>query len=282
MSDAERYRDLAERVLGRSADGTEVSLTLDGPAPESEGRIRLPHGTRVTGSVVRRPMGEVASVAAYVASALDPKAFGDAVRALYEADGYRSAPPQSGPMGGFRPSGMRSMTGGILCRGEDGPWIQSTGRAVTGGSESVIVWNGPIPGGGPCSPRSHGMPYPDVLPPLDAPEGVDLLPGGGYGGGGGSWTTGGAAFSKLNARELVDAFSAQFEAAGARSLGSGGDGVVAWSQWKLAKEPWEALLLAFGRDERKELQLRVDREDYRKREDAMRRGMTASWGRSFF
>lgn len=283
MNEAERYRDFAERVLGRSADGTEVSLTLDGLPPEAEGRIRVPDGTRVTGCVVRRPIGEVASVAAYVASSLEPKAFGDAVRSLYEADGYRPAPPQLGPMGGgFRPSAMRSMTGGILCRGEDGPWIQSSGRAATGGSECVIVWNGPLAGGGPCSPRPHGMQFPDVLPPLDAPDGVDLLPGGGYGGGGGSWTTSGAAYTKLNARELVDAFSAQFVATGARTLGSGGDDAVAWSQWRLTKEPWEALLLAFGRGERKELQLRVDREDYRKREDAMRGGMTVSLGRSSF
>jgi hypothetical protein len=277
MNEAERYRDLAERVLGRSADGTEVSLTLDGLAAEADGRIRMPDGTRITGSVVRRPTGEVISVAAYVTSALDPKAFGEAVRSLYEADGFRPAPQQAGPMGAFRPSGLRGMTGGILCRGEDGPWIQSSARAVAGGSESVIIWNGPAPGGGPCSPRPHGMPFPDVLPPLDAPEGVDLLPGGGYGGGGGSWTTSGAAYTKLSARELVDAFSAQFDAAGAGKVGSGGDDVVAWSEWKLAKEPWQALLLAFGRDERKELQLRVEREDYRKREDGMRRAMATSW-----
>ena len=103
------------------------------------------------------------------------------------------------------------------------------------------------------------------------------MPGGSYGGGGGSWTTGGAAYTKLGARELVDAFAAQFETAGARKIGSGGDDVVAWSEWKLAKEPWAALLLAFGRDERKELQLRVEREDYRKREDALRRGMASGW-----
>jgi hypothetical protein len=121
------------------------------------------------------------------------------------------------------------------------------------------------------------MSFPDVLPPLDAPDGVELMPGGGYGGGGGSWTTGGAAYTKLGARELVDAFAAQFETAGARKIGSGGDDVVAWSEWKLAKEPWSALLLAFGRDERKELQLRVEREDYRKREDALRRGMASGW-----
>jgi hypothetical protein len=275
VNDADRYRDLAERVLGRSAEGTEVSLTLDRLPSEAEGRIHMPDGTRVTGSVVRRPAGEVVSVAAYVASSLDPKAFGDALRRLYEADGYRPAPPQPGPMGGFRSSGMRGLTGGILCRGEDGPWIQTSGRASASGSESVIIWNGPAAGGGPCSPRPHGMAFPDVLPPLDAPEDVDLLPGGGYGGGGGSWTTGGAAYTKLSARELVNAFAAQFDAAGARSLGSGGDDVVAWSEWKLAKEPWQALLLAFGRDERKELQLRIEREDYRKREDGMRRGMTA-------
>ena len=82
MSDAERYRDLAERVLGRSAGGTEVSLTLDGLAPDAEGRIRMPDGTRVTGCIVRRPTGEVTSVAAYVESSLDPKAFGSAVRGL--------------------------------------------------------------------------------------------------------------------------------------------------------------------------------------------------------
>jgi hypothetical protein len=277
VTDADRYRDLAERVLGRSTDGTEVSLTLDGLSPEAEGRIRMPHGTRITGCVVRRPTGEVTSVAAYVASSLDVKAFGDAVRSLYEADGYRPAPPQPGPMGAFRSSGMRGLTGGILCRGEDGPWIQTSGRASAAGSEGVISWNGPAPGGGPCAPRPHGMSFPDVLPPLDAPEGVDLLPGGGYGGGGGSWTTSGVAYTKLGARELIDAFAAQIETAGARKLGSGGDVVVAWSDWKLAKEPWTALLLAFGRDERKELQLRVEREDYRKREDAMRRGMASGW-----
>jgi len=37
------------------------------------------------------------------------------------------------------------------------------------------------------------------------------------------------------------------------------------------------LLLAFGRGERKELQLRVEREDYRKREDGLRRSMATSW-----
>jgi hypothetical protein len=200
------------------------------------------------------------------------------VRSLYDADGYRPAPPQRGPMGGFRSSGIRGLTGGILCRGEDGPWIQSSGRASTGGSEGVISWNGPVGGGGPCAPRPHGMGgFPDVLPPLDAPDGVDLMPGGGYGGSGGSWTTSGAAYTKLGARELVDAFSAQFGAAGAVAVGSGGDDVVAWSEWKLAKEPWQALLLAFGRGERKELQLRVEREDYRRREDGMRRSMATSW-----
>jgi hypothetical protein len=279
VTDAERYRDLAERVLGRSAHGTELSLTLDGSSPELDGRIRLPEGTRVVGTIVRRPTGEIASVGVYVESALDPKAFGEGVRRLYEADGYTPGPPQGGPRGGFRSAGMRSMSGGVLCRGEDGPWIHSSGRAVSGGgSEGVVVWNGPAAGAGPCVPRPHGTPFPDVIPPLDAPEGVDLLPGGGYGGGGGAWTTGGAAYTKLTARELIDAFAAQLEGAGASQLGSGGDDVVAWSEWKLAMEPWQALLLAFGRDERKELQLRVEREDHRKREDAVRRGM--SW-RSF-
>jgi hypothetical protein len=274
VNEAERYRDLAERILGRSAGGTEVSLTLDGLAPEADGRIQLPEGTRVTGTVVRRPLGELISVGAYVASSLDPKAFGDAVRSLYEADGYRPAPPQPGPMGGFRPSAMRSMTGGVLCRGEDGPWIHSTGHAVADGTEGLVVWNGPAAGGGPCAPRSHGMPFPDVLPQLDAPEGVDLMPGGGSGGYGGSWTTNAAAYTTLNAREVVDAFAPQLQGAGASTIGSGGDEVAAWSQWKLAKEPWEALLLVFGRGERKELVLRVDREDFRKREDAMRRGVS--------
>ena len=51
-----------------------------------------------------------------------------------------------------------------------------------------------------------------------------------------------------------NAFAAQLTDAGASALGSGGDEVVAWSQWRLATEPWEALLLAFGRGERKELQ----------------------------
>jgi hypothetical protein len=104
---------------------------------------------------------------------------------------------------------------------------------------------------------------------------VELLPGGGYGGGGGSWTTSAAAYTTLSARELVDTFAAQLESAGAATLGAGGDDVVAWSQWKLSKDPWEALLLAFGRDERKELQLRIERSDYRKREDAMRHGVSA-------
>ena len=274
MNDQERYRDLAERVLGRSGNGNEVSLTLDGLPPESDGRIRLPDGTRVIGSVVRRSTDQVASVAAYTASSLDPKAFDAAVRGLYQADGYRAAPAQPGPMGGFRPSGLRSMTGGTLCRGEDGPWIHSNSRAATDGSEGVVVWNGPAAGMSPCAPRSHPAPYPDVLPPLEAPDGVDLLPGGGYGGVG-SWTMGGASYTTLTARELIDAFAAQLTDAGASALGSGGDEVVAWSQWRLATEPWEALLLAFGRCERKELQLRIEREDFRKREDAMRRG--TSW-----
>jgi hypothetical protein len=278
MNEAERYRDLAERVLGRSLGGTEVSLTLDALPPESEGRIRLPDGSRVIGGVVRRPMGEIASVTAFVASPLDPKAFNDAVRRLYESDGYRAAPPHGGPSGGFRSSVMGSMSGAVLCQGEDGPWIHLSGRAAAGGADGTINWNGPSLGMGPCSPRPHGMQFPDVLPPLDAPDGVDLLPGGGYGGGGGSWTMGAAAFTKVNARELVGAFAAQLEGAGARALGSGGDEVAAWSQWRLATEPWEALLVAFGRGERKELQLRVEREDYRKRENAMRGGI--SW-RSF-
>ena len=38
MTDAERYRDLAERVLGRSAHGAELSLTLDGSSQELDGR----------------------------------------------------------------------------------------------------------------------------------------------------------------------------------------------------------------------------------------------------
>jgi hypothetical protein len=279
MSDAERYRDLAERVLGRSSAGTEVSITLDGLPPEADGRVRLPDGSRVIGTVVRRPMGDIASVSAYVASPLDPKAFNDAVRRLYESDGYRPAPLQGGPMGGgFRPSVMGSMSGAVLCRGEDGPWIHTSGRAAAGGSDGIVNWNAPAAGVGPCSPRSHGMPFPDVLPPLEAPEGVDLLPGGGYGGGGGSWTSSAAAITTLSARELVDTFAPQLVGEGARTLGSGGDEVVAWSEWKLAKEPWEALLIVFGRGPRKELQLRIEREDYRKREDAMRRGM--SW-RSF-
>ncbi|HEX9494467.1 MAG TPA: hypothetical protein VGA38_01760 [Candidatus Limnocylindria bacterium] len=275
MNEAERYRDLAERVMGRSPEGTEVSLLLEALPPEADGRIRLPDGARLIGSVVRRPLGDLGSITAYVGSPLDAKAFDKAVRALYEADGYHPAPPQPGYMGGFRSAGTGSAFGNALCRGEDGPWVHCSSRATATGSESFIAWNAPSAGMGPCSPRAHGMPFPDVLAPLEAPDGVQLLPGGGYGGGGGSWTTSAGAYTTLSARELIDTFAAQLEAAGAAKLGSGGDDMVAWSEWKLAKDPWEALLLAFGRDERKELQLRVERDDYRKREDAMRRGMSA-------
>lgn len=275
MNEADRYRDLAERVLGRSPDGTEVSLTLDALPPEAEGKIKLPDGTRVLGGLVRRPMGELLSIAAYVASPLDAKAFGNAVRALYQADGYRQPPPPQGMMGGFQPSAMGMMGWSVLCQGEDGPWMSSSARATGSGCEGSIVWNAPAAGAGPCSPRPHGgSGFPDVLPPLEAPEGVELLPGGG-GGGGSSWTSNSTAYTSLNARDLVSAFAPQLDAAGAQNLGSGGDDVVAWSQWKLAKEPWQASLVAFGRGERKELQLRIEREDYRKREDLIRRG--ASW-----
>jgi hypothetical protein len=281
MNEFERYRDLAERALGRSATGTEVSLTLAGLPPEAGDRIRLPEGTHVVGGIVRRPTGDVASVGAFVESSLAPKAFDALVRGLYEADGYRAAPQPSGPMGGFvRSSGMRSITGAVLCRGEDGPWIHTSSRAAREGSEGIVVWNAPAPGGGPCAPHHYApAPLAGVLAPLEAPDGVELMPGGGYGGGGGSWTMGGTAFTKLSARELIEAFGAQLEGAGASSLGSGGDEVVAWSQWKLAKDPWEALLLAFGRGERKELQLRVEREDYRKRDDGLR--VQAAGFRSF-
>lgn len=275
MNEDERYRDLAERVLGRSADGSEVSVTLDAAPPEANGRIHLPPGTRVIGGVVRRPMGDILSIAVQIASSLDPKTLGDAVRALYEADGFRPA-PMNGPMpGGFRPTGFGGMGGSVLCQGEDGPWINSAARAAASGSEGSIVWNAPSPGGGPCTPRVHGMAYPDVLPPLEAPEGVELVLSGGSGGGSASWTTNAVAYTKLGARDLVAAFAPQLNAAGATTLGSGGDDVVGWGQWKLAKDPWQATLIAFGRDERKDLQLRTEREDGRKREEAMRRG--AGW-----
>jgi len=275
VNDAERYRDLAERVLGRSAGGTEVALTLDALPPEADGRIRLPDGSRVIGSVVRRPMGELLSIAVHVASPLDAKSFSDAVRAIYEAEGYRPAPLHPG-MSGFRPSVTGAFGGSVLCRGEDGPWMSAGARATASGSEGSIVWNGPAAGAGPCAQRPQGgMGFPDVLPPLEAPEGVELLLGGGSGGGGSSWTSNATAYTSLNARDLVAAFAPQLEAAGASGLGSGGDEVVGWGQWRLAKEPWQASLVAFGRDERKDLQLRIERADHRKREDLMRRG--ASW-----
>ena len=275
MNDDERYRDLAERVLGRSADGNEVSVTLDGLPPESNGRIHLPKGARVIGAVVRRPPGDVSSIAVHIASPLDPKALGDAVRALYDTEGFRPAPMMTGPMpGGFRPSTKGLMGGSVLCQGEEGPWINSSARAAASGSDGWIVWNAPAPGGGPCMPHPHGVTYPDVLPPLEAPEGVELILSGGSGGGSASWTTNAVAYTQLGARDLVAAFAPQLDAAGATTLGSGGDDVVGWGEWKLAKEPWQATLVAFGRDERKDLQLRVEREDLRKREEAMRRGTT--------
>ncbi len=274
MDDAERYRDLAERVLGRSANGNEVRLLLDEPPPEADGRIRLPGPTRIIGSVVRRDRnGELASLAVHVASPLESAAFLAAERRAYEADGYGPPPPYGAP-GGFRPSAMRTMNSGTFCHGEDGPWIQCMSRPSTDGSEGVVVWNAPTAGMGPCAVRSPiGHPMADLLPPLDAPDGVDLMPSGGYGGPAGSWTTGGTAVTALTARQLVDAFAPQLQAAGATKLASGGDETVGWTQWRLAKEPWEAFLVAFGPDRRKELQLRVDRPDRRGREEAMRGAM---------
>ncbi len=278
VADADRYRELAERVLGRSAAGREVELVLDALPPEAGGRIHLPADAQLLGAVIRRdPDGELTSIAVYLASTMNAEVLIQGARQTYGAEGFGPPPPSPAPMSGFRHSGRPGGSSVVLCHGPDGPWVQCSARAIGSGCEGVIVWNAGATMG-PCTPRMHPHEIATVLEPLDAPDGVQLMPGGGYGGAGGSLTMGGSAITTLGARDLVDAFALQLIARGATRVDSGGDAVAGWSVWTLATAPWEASLFAFGRDEYKELQLRIERPDHRKREQVARGWRTYGGG----
>ena len=246
--DAALLRELAERLLTPpfpSPDGrvptTELLLGRLPDAPALD--LPVPPGGRLLGSVVRRftAPGDVSGVS--VEAVYDAAGRAQDVAAFYDDElARRGYTPASfgGPGGstpGFQPTvttinrafcppagaGFLNLT--IFPRGEQPVDV----RARLEGAGHGPCGDGGKPGAPPDRPFPPGL---DRLPPLFAPEGVQVQPVGG-GGGPNRFSSAAIALTDLGVAELQAFFAQQVEAAGWRQLAGRADGPLAWATYQV-------------------------------------------------
>lgn len=247
MSEIDDLRRLVQRTFE-----FQRSSVVERRVPEKfVDRFPMPPNSTLLGSVVRGDDADLEQIAAY----LDVPGSADAIKSWYDTKmaslDYRPHVPQqpAGPPGGFRhtmhPFGQPSGTGGMYCKGPDGPWYSLGIRGGKDLQNVALTWHAGNMGWHPCSPQPHhGPPMSEAmrsLPALDAPAGV-MMQGGGGGGGDGMWTSYGQAFTEMPATELRDHFATQLAAAGCTEIDRGGDATTAWGRWNLPEDDHETVV----------------------------------------
>ena len=250
QEDPALLRELAERLLGSPYPGPpSVELPparlLPGAIPaDLPLMLSLPPGARLIGSVVRPtlsggPAGPAVSESVEIV--LDSADTPAAVLAFYEralpAQGlFVPAAYRAGRPGGFLPTGGGGMPT-FYCQSERGPFIEIVAVARTGRPTDVRLRIQAFPGpcGAPPGPLPSQGPPADPLPPLEAPAGVVVLPGG-SGGSPLQRTSDAVAETTLSAAVLEAHYARQLETAGWQRTAGGSSGPLAWSVWRVPQD----------------------------------------------
>jgi hypothetical protein len=264
-------RELAQRLLASPVPSgfgapQQVQL-LPGALPaDLPLDLPLPDGSTLIGSAVRpsfaRSSGPVPLLAP---GAQPPSPSGEASDIVLDVPGapadvlsfYRDALtglgwsppafPTPGP-GGFLPA-FGPSPAVTYCAGASGPWLTVSVSAGQSGENDVRV-HIDTGNAGPCTaPTFFGGgpgPFPQVLPPLAPPTGVQVQPNGGSGGSG-HVSSDAAAATSLSPAELEAAYAQQLSAAGWTRIDGHDDGTLVWSTWSLpasaGADDWQGFLL---------------------------------------
>lgn len=246
-------RELAERLLSPPPDvrgeAPRARLFVGALPPELELDLPVPPGGRLIGSVhrvFRQDAGPKAGSVEVVVDAPGPPA---AVAAFYQsafAERGWFAPPSGGPpAGGFQPTAGPLYR--LYCASSSGPFLQLSAFPMRGGSTDVRL-SVSIGAPGPCGetppPPTKGTPIPfTLLPPLTAPEGVELSAVSTGPSRPGTLSSDAIAETELSPAALEAHFAAQLAAAGWTRLDGGAQGRLAWSAWQVPGEgEWEGFL----------------------------------------
>ena len=266
MADDDGAQELAERLLSLhafnplpGAPRPDVQL-LVGALPSGL-PLELPiiMGSEVLGSMVRGPRERFLTAdIVFDVPQSEPE-----VLAFYRSQlgqlGWPEAAPRHHPGGGF--TAALFPTTPSFCRGPQGPWLSVRVFAIGAGKSDVRLHvNQEHPG--PCAPLppQFQLMRDDLLPALEAPEGVLMRPG--RGGGDQNYRDSQAyADTSLSVDDLEGFFGRQLEAAGWTRTSHGVSEALAESTWRLPKEgEWFGLLFALnpGVDRRRLLYLRAE------------------------
>lgn len=243
---AERYREFAERVIGRLHGMDVPEVSLGELTPHLAREIPVPDSATVVGAVSYRRDGKLLRADAYI----DVPGELREVLAFYDerlrSSGWKLAPPQPpGMHGGF--VGMIPGLGSTrtFVRGKNGPFIAIS---VKTGRERVLDvaahWDAGAEGGHPGALVMHGgRPMAgERIPPLLPPDGTEVRSAGG-GGSDDEWRTEAEAISAEAPAELEAHYARQLAEAGWNRLDGGSDGPLSWSRWRLPADGFEGLLL---------------------------------------
>ena len=259
-------RELAERLLGAGTPsppppsptgGTLRAQLFPGALPPALPLdLPLPPGSRLVGSAVAPSLagGPDVTRAETIEVVLDAPGAPNEIVAFYEGAlaerGWTAASgqgPEPGGFqperpGGFQPSAIPATV--FFCPGAAGGWLALVVTPAPGGLSDVRVHletGFPGPCGGPGGPMRL-PPGAELLPPLGAPPGVSVLPGG-MGGGSGLWTSVAVALTGRSAAELEAHYARQLAATGWTRLDGGVAGPLAWSTWAVPGEgEWQGFL----------------------------------------
>lgn len=246
-------KELAERLLTHPHPDGPTSVELyPGRLAGAWGETPAPTGARLLGSAMHIRRDRPATIEAVY----DAEGDAVAVMARYEPELARSGWNQleafGGMHGGFMPGGMMGL-GRAFRRGDEGPVLMVSGIDREAGRTDLrlrLDWDMARHLPQMQHHRPEGF---DKIPPLQPPPGVPLR-GGGGGGGSGTWHSTATIETEMPPVDVESHFARQLERAGwARVVGSG-DGIAAWSSWRVPGEGgWRGILLvlaAFAAGER--------------------------------
>ena len=236
---ADQLRELATRLLtppygGPTGQAETVSL-LPGQLPNDPAfDLSVPPGGRVVGSAVYAAGGTTAAVDIVVdapGNASDVETF---YQRVLTGRGWSDSAYKGMPLGGFQPN--QGPITRFFCAPAGPGFLQLSVLARTGSPNDVRL-HAELTTPGPCGINAGiptGPPGYDKLPPLYAPNGVQLQSAGPGGGGPLPRASSSAeATTELSVSDLEAHFAQQLQAAGWTRLDGGAQGSLAWSTWQV-------------------------------------------------
>ncbi|MBN2472546.1 MAG: hypothetical protein JXN59_17605 [Anaerolineae bacterium] len=214
--------------------------------------LPLPDNARIIGSILERLSGDLPTlIRIYLNSDLDPQVVTEFYMDTLTGTDWREYST-------FQGSGFvdAASTGAIYCY-QDAHMVNIDSHPLSDGTtdtQILIHFARVVPtcaqGAAADSPEMSMQQVFALIPQLETPQGVRLLPGGGGGGGGGiggirTASTSSYLESEIPLGELLHAYNTQLEAAGWDMVNMESGQFSAWSGWMLADEQgiaWEGAL----------------------------------------